>query len=41
MLHTVAEIRKRLQKDDISIGCQPLMYAERGLITVHFLPESQ
>ena len=27
MLHAVTEIRKRLQEDNISIGCQPFMYA--------------
>ena len=41
MLHAVTETHKRLQEDNISIGCQPLMYAGRGMVTVRFLPESQ
>ena len=41
ILHAVTEIHKRLQEDNISIGCQPLMYAGGGMVTVHFLPELQ
>ena len=39
---TYTEIRRILQiEENISINRQTLTYAGRGIITVHFLPESQ
>ena len=41
-LHAPAEIRTILQiKENISIRCQTLTYAGRGMVTVHFLLELQ
>ena len=42
MLHALTEIRRILQiEENISISCQTLTYAGRGMVTVHFLPELQ
>ena len=42
MLHALTEIRKILQiKENISISRQTSTYTGRGMVTVHFLPESQ
>ena len=42
MLHALTEIRRILQmEENISISHQTLTYAGRGVIAVHFLPESQ
>ena len=39
---TYTEIRKILQiEENISINRKTLTYTGRGMITVHFLPESQ
>ena len=41
-LHVSAEICSILQiKENISIRCQTLTYAGRGIVAVHFLPELQ
>ena len=40
-LHPVTEICRRSQEGNISISNQALPYAERGMVTLHFLPESQ
>ena len=40
MLHAITEIRQRLQ-GNISISFETLIYAGRGVVVVHFLPESQ
>ena len=32
---------RRIQEENISISRQALMYAREGMVTVHFLPESQ
>ena len=42
MLHALSEIRGILQiEENISISRQTLAYAGRGMVAVHFLPESQ
>ena len=42
MLHALTEIRRILQmEENISISHQTLIYAGRGVVAVHFLPESQ
>ena len=42
MLHALTDIHKILQiEENISISHQTLTYAGRGVVTVHFLPESQ
>ena len=41
-LHALTEIRRILQiEETISIGRQTLIYAGRGMVTMHFFPESQ
>ena len=41
-LHALTEICRILQiEENISINCQTLTYAGRGVVAVHFLPESQ
>ena len=41
-LHALTEIRDILQIDkSISISCQTLTYLGRGMVAVHFFPESQ
>ena len=41
-LHALTEIRRILRiEETISIGRQTLTYAGRGMVTIHFLPESQ
>ena len=41
-LHALGEICSILQiKENISIRCQTLTYAGRGMVAVHFLPELQ
>ena len=41
-LHALTEIRDILQIDkSISISCQTLTYLARGMVAVHFFPESQ
>ena len=42
MLHALTKIRRILQiEENISISFQTLTYAGRGMVAVHFLPESQ
>ena len=42
MLHALNEICRILQiEENISISHQTLTYAGRGMVAVHFLPESQ
>ena len=42
MLHALTEIREILQiEESISISRQTLTYTGRGMVAVHFLPESQ
>ena len=43
MLHALTEIRRILQIEEniCMISLQTLTYAGRGMVTVHFLPESQ
>ena len=42
MLHALTESHEILQiEESISISHQTLTYIGRGMITVHFLPESQ
>ena len=42
MLHALTEIRRILRiEETISIGRQTLTYAGRGMVTIHFFPESQ
>ena len=42
MLHALTEIRRILLiEETISIGRQTLTYAGRGMVTIHFFPESQ
>ena len=42
MLHALTEIHRILQIEEaISISHQTLTYAGRGMVTIHFLPESQ
>ena len=41
-LYALTEIRRILQiEENISISCQALTYTGRGMVAVHFLPESQ
>ena len=41
-LHALTEIHRILQiEENISISRQTLTYAGRGMVAVHFLPESQ
>ena len=42
-LYSLTEICRILQiEENISISCQTLtLYAGRGMVTIHFLPESQ
>ena len=42
MLHALTEIYEILQiEENISISRQTLTYVGRGMVAVHFLPESQ
>ena len=42
MLHALTEIHRILQiEENISISCQTLTCAGRGMVAVHFFPESQ
>ena len=42
MQHALTEIHEILQiEENISISCQTLAYVGRGMVAVHFLPESQ
>ena len=42
MLHALTEICKILHiEENISISHQTLTYTARGMVAVHFLPESQ
>ena len=42
MLHALTEIRRILQiEENISISRQTLTHAGKGMVAVHFLPESQ
>ena len=38
-MHVVAEIR-RLPEENISISCQALTYAGKGMVAIQFFPES-
>ena len=41
MLHALTEICRILQiEENIPISCQTLTYTGRGMVAVHFLPES-
>ena len=42
LLHVLSEICRILQiEENVSISCQTLTYTGRGMVTVHFIPESQ